>query len=90
MPIIEAQAVGRPVVTSLREPMQSVAGGAAVLVDPESVEDIRRGFFQLIKDEDCRVNCVKLGLKNIQKYRPETIAQQYLDLYKEIEHNERL
>ena len=88
MPIIEAQAVGRPVVTSNREPMQSVAGGGAVLVDPESVEDIRCGFLKLINDDDLRSKCIKLGLENIQKYRPETIARQYMDLYQEIEQNE--
>ena len=65
-----------------------MAGGGAVLVDPENVDDIRRGFLQLIEDEDCRINCIKLGLENIQNYRPETIARQYMDLYKEIEQNE--
>ena len=34
MPIIEALAVGRPVVTSNRSPMQDLAAGSAVLVNP--------------------------------------------------------
>lgn len=33
-PIIEAQACGCPVITSNREPMQSIAGPAALVVDP--------------------------------------------------------
>ena len=35
LPVLEAMAAGRPVVTSDREPLRSLAGGAALLVDPE-------------------------------------------------------
>ncbi|MGJ4952567.1 glycosyltransferase [Bradyrhizobium sp. HKCCYLS20291] len=37
-PIIEAQACGCPVVTSDREPMRSIAGPAALLIDPDRLE----------------------------------------------------
>ncbi|MGJ5206489.1 glycosyltransferase [Bradyrhizobium sp. HKCCYLR20261] len=37
-PIIEAQACGCPVVTSDREPMRSVAGPAALKIDPEQLD----------------------------------------------------
>ncbi|MDZ4056149.1 MAG: glycosyltransferase, partial [Polynucleobacter sp.] len=43
MPIIEAQATGRPVVTSSIEPMPDTAGGAAVFVDPKDPASIRVG-----------------------------------------------
>ena len=36
-PIIEAQACGCPVITSNREPMRSIAGPAALLIDPTDV-----------------------------------------------------
>lgn len=85
MPIIEAQAVGRPVLTSAREPMESVAGGAAVLVDPENVEEIREGFLKLINDSVLREKCVNAGLENVKRFRPQEIARQYMDIYKEIE-----
>ena len=45
MPIIEGQAVGRPVITSNIEPMVSVAADAAILVDPFNIESIRECFF---------------------------------------------
>jgi len=44
MPIIEAMALGAPVVTSNRTSMPQAAGGAAVLVDPFDVSDITRGI----------------------------------------------
>jgi glycosyltransferase involved in cell wall biosynthesis len=44
MPVLEAMSQGVPVVTSLGTSTEEVAGGAAVLVDPFSVDDIRRGI----------------------------------------------
>lgn len=87
MPIIEAQAIGRPVLTSNREPMRSVAAEAALLVNPEDTESIRYGFQQLISDETLRNQCVSKGLENVKKYQPQAIAQQYLALYREMEAN---
>ena len=37
LPILEAQAAGRPLITSRRSPMQEVAGPGSCLVDPENV-----------------------------------------------------
>ena len=44
MPVLEAMSQGTPVVTSQGTSTEEVAGGAAVLVDPFSVDDIRRGI----------------------------------------------
>ena len=81
MPIIEAHAVGRPVVTSNREPMKSVAGGAAVIVDPESVESIRDGFVKLLSDDNLQQMCVTLGYENVKRYTSSSIAKDYERLY---------
>jgi glycosyltransferase involved in cell wall biosynthesis len=44
MGVLEAMACGCPVVTSARSSLPEVAGGAVILVDPESVESIRHGI----------------------------------------------
>ncbi|MFZ9730241.1 MAG: glycosyltransferase family 4 protein [Ilumatobacteraceae bacterium] len=44
LPVLEAMAQGTPVVTSVGTSTQEVAGGAAVLVDPLSVESIAEGI----------------------------------------------
>ncbi len=87
MPIVEAQAVGRPVLTSNREPMAYVAGTGAVLVDPDDVAQIRNGFLLLINDANVREKCILNGLENVKKYRVETVTEQYLELYNELEIN---
>lgn len=81
LPIIEAQAVGRPVITSNFDPMQSVAGGAACLVDPSSVAEIRTGIFKIINDAEYREQLIHAGFENVKLYSPSSTAQQYADLY---------
>jgi glycosyltransferase involved in cell wall biosynthesis len=50
LPILEAFHYGTPVVTSNRSAMPEVAGNAAELVDPESVESIRNGLQTILKE----------------------------------------
>lgn len=87
MPIIEAQATGRPVVTSDLGAMKEVAGDSACLVAPYSVNSIREGVQKVINDETYRNQLVKKGLENIKRFKIEAIAEKYLELYKEIEKN---
>jgi glycosyltransferase involved in cell wall biosynthesis len=51
LPVIEAMACGVPTVTSNRTSMPEVAGQAAVLVNPDLVEDIRAGIERVLRDE---------------------------------------
>lgn len=84
MPIIEAQAVGRPVVTSNIEPMKSVCGGAACLVDPYDVGSIRDGVNRVIHDSAYRKALIAEGLVNVKRFRPDAIAESYCSLYREL------
>lgn len=81
MPILEGQAIGRPVVTSNISPMQEVAGGASVLVNPEDVKDIRSGFKYAIENADI---LIEKGLENVKRFKAEVIASNYLMVYNEI------
>ncbi len=84
MPILEAQAVGRPVLTANISSMPEVAGDAACLVDPYNVMEIRDGILRIISDDEYRRGLVTRGFENIKRYDPELIASQYYDLYKKI------
>jgi glycosyltransferase involved in cell wall biosynthesis len=81
MPVIEANAVGRAVVTSNVCSLPEVAGGAACLVDPFDVQSIRRGIQRVIRDATYRQELIDLGYKNATRYSADVIAKQYADLY---------
>lgn len=84
LPIIEAQAAGRAVITANAASMPEVAGKGALFVDPYSVEDIRKGIVKLIEDEDFREDLIQKGLENVKRFDAEEIAKQYLELYDSI------
>jgi glycosyltransferase involved in cell wall biosynthesis len=84
LPIVEAQAVGRPVVTSNRCSMPEVAGDAACLVDPESIESIRQGILKVLEDRPYRESLIEKGFENVKRFAPARIAAIYTDLYRTI------
>jgi glycosyltransferase involved in cell wall biosynthesis len=87
MPIIEANAIGRPVVTSALAPMCEVAGDAAILVDPYDPASIRRGVLKVIEDPGNRERLVENGLRNAARFRAASVAAQYAAVYLELEGN---
>ncbi|MER9052100.1 glycosyltransferase [Mesorhizobium sp. M0923] len=84
LPIVEANAVGRPVVTSAAWSMPEVAGGAACLVDPHDVKSIRAGIERIIVDEDYRTRLICRGLRNAERFSPSSVAARYAAVYREI------
>ena len=84
MPIIEGQTIGRPVLTSDREPMKSVAGKNACIVNPESVESIRQGFLRLLYDAKYREKVTLDGQINAKMYNISNVLFGYESIYKQI------
>ena len=84
MPILEGQSIGRPVITSRAYSMPEVAGNAAVIVDPENVEEIRKGFERIMSDEPFREELVRRGFENVRRFNPDLIAESYLSLYRRV------
>lgn len=84
LPIIEAQAVGRPVITSNLWSMPEVAGGAACLVDPFDVTSIRAGIDRVFGDMAYREELIDRGFENVKRFAPSIIAGQYAELYREM------
>ena len=84
MPIIEGQAIGRPVLTSDKAPMNEISGDAVVYVDPEDVGSIHDGFLKIINNEELRLTLVRKGLDNVKRFDATNIAEQYMVLYNRI------
>ena len=82
LPIVEANAVGRPVVTSALWSMPEVAGAAACLVDPFDVASIRAGIFRVIQDSTYRNQLVQSGFENVKRFQIEASAAEYAEVYR--------
>lgn len=89
LPIIEAQAIGRPVVTANVSAMPEAAGEGACLVDPFDVADIRRGIVSVLDDPAYAAVLVERGFRNAARYAPERIAKEYAAIYRDIHESQR-
>lgn len=81
LPILEAMACGCPVVTSCTTSMPEVAGDAAILVDPLSVDDITAGMMRLM-DKSEREIFIKKGYERAKKFTWQNTARRTLDVYR--------
>ena len=61
LPVLEAMAAGCPVVTTDRYGTKELAEGAAVLVNPESVESIAAGIRRVLDDTTLRAELLAAG-----------------------------
>ena len=82
MPIIEANAIGRPVITSGLYSMPEVAGNAACIVDPFNCGEIKEGIQKIINNDVYRNDLVEKGYRNAQRFSVDMIATEYYQLYK--------
>lgn len=81
MPIIEGQAIGRPILTSKSGAIPEIAGNSVLYVNPNDVMDIRNGFNRLLTDSCLYRKLVTLGINNVKKYSVEEIFKAYENLY---------
>ncbi|EKD90498.1 MAG: group 1 glycosyl transferase [uncultured bacterium] len=81
LPILEAMACGTLVVTSNVSSMPEIAGEAAVLVKPASVESIRNGIVKALDKND---ELVEKGLERAKEFSWEKCAKETAQVYKEL------
>lgn len=84
LPIIEGQAMGRPVITSNIEPMSETAGQGALLVDPYAPAAIRDAFERVLREADLRARLIEAGRENVGRFQADAIARQYVELYRSL------
>lgn len=84
LPILEGQAAQLPVITSTCYSMPKVSGGAALLVDPESPQEVRIAIQQICENPHFRDELVQKGLQNIERYQAEAVARKYMDIYSKV------
>lgn len=84
MPPIEAMACGVPVICSRRGALGEIVGSAALLIDPESTEDIGRALERLDGEPELRRRLVAAGLDQAQRYRWDDAAAALMQVYETV------
>lgn len=79
-PVIEAMASHTPVVTSNRSSIPEISDNAAYLVNPNNVDEIRRGMEVLSKDEKLCNLLIENGKKRIEKFDWSSSAKEFVNL----------
>jgi len=80
LPVLEAMACGTPVVTANVTAMPEVAGDAALLVDPTSVEQITAAIEQVVGDTSLRQRLRERGLARAAHFSWECSAARVHEL----------
>ncbi|HKB88278.1 MAG TPA: glycosyltransferase family 1 protein [Patescibacteria group bacterium] len=80
IPILDAFNCSVPVVTSNISSMSEVAGNAAILVDPTSIESITEGIEKVIRGPKAYID---KGLRRVKDFSWEKTAKMTLDVYRE-------
>jgi len=84
LPAVEAMALGTPVLTSNVSSLPEVAGDAALLVDPYSIDAISQGIAALDSDEDLRSHLIKRGRERVKAFSPEGYDARMKQLYESL------
>lgn len=83
IPILESMACGTPVITSNTSSMPEVAGEKAILVNPESAEEIAEMMMRLEEDENFYLMQHEYGLHHAISFSWKETSIKLLDLYKQ-------
>jgi glycosyltransferase involved in cell wall biosynthesis len=87
IPMLEAMACGVPVITSNTSSMPEVAGDAAILIDPFNPAEITDAMMQILEDKELRSNLIKKGLIRAAAFSWKAMAQNVLEIYRQMGKN---
>ena len=68
LPVLEAMACETPVICSNAASLPEVAGDAAVLTDPQDIEEMAKGIDRLVKDRDFRLSVIEKGRIHVRRF----------------------
>ncbi|MBU0597363.1 glycosyltransferase family 4 protein [Patescibacteria group bacterium] len=81
LPVVEAMALGTPVITSNVSSLPEVASQAALLVDPEKELDIAKALKRLLSNKALQESLKKKGLQRAKEFTWEKCAKETIKVY---------
>ena len=89
IPLVEAMACGCPVVCSSTTSLPEVAGGAGLLFDPQTPEQIAEAVWSVWTDEARRCEMRAHGLERARNFTWDETARRTIDVYRKTGGRER-
>jgi len=84
LPVLEAMALGCPVVTSNLSSMPEIGGDAVELVDPYSVDSIAEGMRRVLRDADLRQEMIERGRRRAADFTREMMVARLLSVIEQV------
>ena len=81
IPVIESMACGIPVLTSNVSALPEVAGDAAMLINPYSVQSIADGILAILTDEKLQYHLIEKGYERIKVFNRNKSAKAVIESY---------
>lgn len=85
-PVMEAMGCGCPVLCSDVTSLPEIAGGAALLVDPNDEERLAMSIEVIANDASVREKLIELGLKRAKEFSWDRVARRTFEVYSEATH----
>ncbi len=84
LPVVEAMACGAPVVVANCPALVEVAGDAAEVVDPHSIDSIEEALRRLMESEGLRCELSRRSLEQARRFSWKKAALETMELYREL------
>lgn len=84
-PPMEAMACGTPVIASNRSSIPETVGSAALLVNPDDVNDISEKIYSVLHDPELRNNLIQKGFARAKQLQWSDSARKMIEVYRKIE-----
>jgi alpha-1,3-rhamnosyl/mannosyltransferase len=82
MPVLEAMALGVPVVAANRGSLPDVLGGAGLLVDPDQPADIEHAIGRMLDIDGLAAACAEKGIARARAFHWDETAHRVYDAYR--------
>jgi glycosyltransferase involved in cell wall biosynthesis len=81
LPLIEAMAMGVPIVASNRTSIPEVVGEAGLIVDPENIADAVNAVVSILSSPELRESMIARGKERLKHFDGEMAAARMIDVY---------